>query len=315
MSFTRVNPPGFAVGDVLTSAQMNSLDIDHANALDKTSAGDTLNGVVTISGSGQIVVTTSQGIKATTGSIVSTGAGGIGTTAVTGITTSVANGIGPGIAGGISDGGFAGGIRAITAGGIQSSVVGGIQLAGGATDWVSFSATRGHAMSFSPKPQGTVDGTNWSMPSSGSGLPQLTSLTTTAQPILLELPLHDGGTLFQIAVYFIVGNTHTSAPATPPTIDIRRATIASFGGSTVSLFSTGPQPFFSAGSPPSGATWYNGGLIQAFAPTANQNNVINRSTYVYFMVLTDEAGTGSHTSNDYVGFQVSYTGIPNMMFP
>lgn len=50
MSFSRINGPGWAVGDKVTSAQMNALDIDHANALDKTTAGDTIVGVVTVNG-------------------------------------------------------------------------------------------------------------------------------------------------------------------------------------------------------------------------------------------------------------------------
>lgn len=39
MSFTRVKPSGWAFGEILTSAQMNSLDIDHANAFDASTGG------------------------------------------------------------------------------------------------------------------------------------------------------------------------------------------------------------------------------------------------------------------------------------
>lgn len=39
MSFTRVNPLGWALFEELTSAQMNALDIDHANALDVVGGG------------------------------------------------------------------------------------------------------------------------------------------------------------------------------------------------------------------------------------------------------------------------------------
>ena len=54
MSFTRVNVGGWGVGAQLTSAQQNQLDIDHANALDKTTAGDTINGTVVVTGAGII---------------------------------------------------------------------------------------------------------------------------------------------------------------------------------------------------------------------------------------------------------------------
>lgn len=39
MSFTRAKPAGWATGEVLTSAQQNQLDADHANAVDGRSPG------------------------------------------------------------------------------------------------------------------------------------------------------------------------------------------------------------------------------------------------------------------------------------
>ncbi len=84
MSFARVNGPGWAVGDKLTSAQQNALDIDHANALDKTVAGDNIAGSVSVSGSiaanvfGSISANAVNGVIATTaGGIASNTAGGI----------------------------------------------------------------------------------------------------------------------------------------------------------------------------------------------------------------------------------------------
>lgn len=47
MSFTRAKPLGWAFGEILTSAQMNALDTDHANAIDKT--GDSITGALTFS--------------------------------------------------------------------------------------------------------------------------------------------------------------------------------------------------------------------------------------------------------------------------
>lgn len=61
MSFSRVNAPGWAVNDKLTSSQMNALDIDHANAVDKTTAGDTVSGTLAIAATGK-VSTSSGGI-------------------------------------------------------------------------------------------------------------------------------------------------------------------------------------------------------------------------------------------------------------
>jgi hypothetical protein len=51
MAFTRANPLGWALYEVLTSAQMNALDIDHANAIDGAAGGSyTPSGLITIDG-------------------------------------------------------------------------------------------------------------------------------------------------------------------------------------------------------------------------------------------------------------------------
>src|ERR1019366_8655652 len=50
-----------SAGDNLTSAQMNALAIDLSNALDKTTAGDTLSGVVNVALTGQIAALLSGG--------------------------------------------------------------------------------------------------------------------------------------------------------------------------------------------------------------------------------------------------------------
>jgi hypothetical protein len=102
MSFVRANPGGWASGATVTSAQLNSLDIDHAAALDKSVAGDTISGVVNIASGGQINAAPGGG------QIVASRAGGI---------------------------------TASLAGGIVSSVNGAIALGAGAADWVTFNGT------------------------------------------------------------------------------------------------------------------------------------------------------------------------------
>ena len=73
MTITRVNPAGWSLGDKLTSAQQNQLDIDHANALDKTSAGDTLSGVVRIQSGGQLLGEVGGAFFATAAGAIETG--------------------------------------------------------------------------------------------------------------------------------------------------------------------------------------------------------------------------------------------------
>jgi hypothetical protein len=87
MAFVRANPGGWAVGDVLTSAQQNALDIDHANSLDKTVAGDTLSGIVTFASTASLLCGFTDNIQATaTNAIQSVASAGISSTVTSGIT-------------------------------------------------------------------------------------------------------------------------------------------------------------------------------------------------------------------------------------
>jgi hypothetical protein len=137
MSFTRVNPGGWAAGAKLTSAQQNQLDIDHANALDKSTAGDTLLGTVSINAApAQISCNRASAISLNTPGALS----GNATHAVTG---GVSGWFTPGVSGGVffdvASGAaclaqaalyasVASGITSTIAGGIASGVSGGIAL-------------------------------------------------------------------------------------------------------------------------------------------------------------------------------------------
>lgn len=73
MSFARVKPGGWALNEKLTSAQQNLLDIDHANALDKT--GDTIGAGDVIGVDGQININSGGAFAALSGSSITLGAG------------------------------------------------------------------------------------------------------------------------------------------------------------------------------------------------------------------------------------------------
>lgn len=162
MSFTRINVAGWAVGAKLTSAQMNALDIDHANAADKTTAGDTISGLWTFAATSEALFTnpntfnlggpgaglagTFQALSANiAGAILAQAAGAIAAAVINGISDGgVSKGIGPTVNKGIWDGGIVGGIAGTVAQGIMayatkaitSSVIGGIQpgISKGITD-------------------------------------------------------------------------------------------------------------------------------------------------------------------------------------
>lgn len=66
MSFTRVKPANWAVNEKLTSTQMNTLDTQQANSVDKTSAGDTVSGPLVFSGAGRFAQSVTTGADANT---------------------------------------------------------------------------------------------------------------------------------------------------------------------------------------------------------------------------------------------------------
>lgn len=66
MSHSRVKPSNWAANEKLTSTQMNSLDTNVSNSVDKTSAGDTVSGPLTLSGAGRIVTNVVTGANADT---------------------------------------------------------------------------------------------------------------------------------------------------------------------------------------------------------------------------------------------------------
>ncbi len=133
MSFPRVNPPGWGLGDKVTSAQHNQLDIDHSNSLDKTVAGDTLFGVLTMASGAQIIC----------------------------------------LHGGQIQGQAATAIQGNVAASIISLVVGAIQHQGGPTDWVTFNNPRSRSIVVPLMPLGPVTGwsanTNGTFTASANG--------------------------------------------------------------------------------------------------------------------------------------------------
>jgi hypothetical protein len=73
MAFSLIGP--WAVGDNVTSAQMNAVAINLSNALDKTTAGDTLSGVVNIAASGQIAANFAAGVQSNAPAAIRTNVG------------------------------------------------------------------------------------------------------------------------------------------------------------------------------------------------------------------------------------------------
>lgn len=274
MAFSRVNSGGWATNAKFTSTQCNQLDIDHANALDKSVAGDTLNGIVQIAATGGIECTTPGG--------------GIGSF-------------------------IPGGIIAETSASIISNTVGGIALCGGSTDYPTYSVVSGSTVipasrSFSrvvPLMVNTVF-SGWTASLSGPGF------TAAGTFQIFTLPtLWNGATLSSVSVAFIVESSHSGVPANLPSISVSRYALTGSPGASVSALSTTSVQSFSP-APGSGAAWYNSGAYQALTYTANQNNVINSTLYQYVIGITDEYGANSIAGNYYVAATLNYTAVANM---
>lgn len=248
MSLVNPKPGGYAVGGKVASAEMNQLCNEISLALDKSTAGDDLSGVVVVIGSGQI--------------------------------------------------------QASVAAAFQTTTPGGLQLAGGATDWPTFSAPRTISRYIHFGPCNLQSG--WTIFS-----PQLYPFAIvgpgTNQPQGIVIPARTGWTLTSVNLQMAVGQSHTSVPAVFPSLNVLRSTIPSIGGSpsptVVSLASGGAVSFTAS----TGSTWYAGGLVQQISLSCNQNNVIDESAYVYTVSLFDESGSNSLSGNIYYGAEAIYT--------
>ena len=221
----------------------------------------------------------------------------------------VVNGIGASVAGGIGDGGVVGGLG--------TSVAGGFALGGGALDWPTFGVG---GASYRSKPRMVSMKPNGALASGWTGAAPLPGLVgpgnTTSQFCVLEASdLHNGATLLNFTIYFIVGNSHAGgAPGTYPTAAILRYPIAS-PGSYVYLLSTGGGFASATNAGSGGSGWYASGATQSWTYTCNQHNVIDTTQYAYALQIIDENGSNAESGNTFLYANAGLTFIPNMAFP
>ncbi len=279
MAFTRVNPPGFSFGGKLTHAQMNQLDIDHANALDKTIAGDELEGIVTMANGASIRANTPGA------TIIGSVANAVQITALFGLNIA-------------------------TAQGLVTSVPGGFVLGGGSSDYPVMNPAR-------PIPRGRPMlphlqfNTGWapgpgSLSSSSNNWSVAGPATTQNQPFRLD-QLIDGSTLTSVAISFFVGGTHAGGlPANLPTFSVQAVAYDGTPFAVLPLNSTDTTAGLSP-SPASGAAWHNANAMQTFVYTCNQHNVVDTEKYLYLLQIVDENGSGSELGNGYFAATATMT--------
>ena len=332
MTISKVNPSGFGVNSLLSSAQMNAFDTKIITALDKTTAGDTLAGAITVASGGSITLAAGATLSAPSTSYVALtlGVGAvINANAVGVIGSNAASAIYSAAAGGIRSS-FVGGIDTNVAGGISSGVAGGINLAGGVNDYPTFparprtivqpcdvcagvSVTSGGALN--PALNGVASPFS---PAAGvayfieSGTMRTNSIVNTnsvgGSSYYFPLrSLHHGATLGS-AVLSFTPSAHASLPSyQQPSFGIYR-TPAAYSGGPVGLLSTS---FVTLAAATVGA--YNAPQTLTFTP--NQNSVIDTTQYIYFAIVWDEAGaSGALIGNRFASIAMNYTGITDMRF-
>lgn len=145
-------------------------------------------------------------------------------------------------------------------------------------------------------------GSGWA----ASSFPGLSGPATNAVTALALNGMVDGATLTTIDVLFSVA-TVAHTPANFPSLEVVRQEL------TVGIDPVATQLDLST-SPNQAAGAYAGsnGSLQLLRYTANQNNVIDNSKYLYYLKLTDEWGSSSVSGNLYVGVKLGYTAIGDM---
>jgi hypothetical protein len=130
------------------------------------------------------------------------------------------------------------------------------------------------------------------------------ALNAVSNPASFYMPIRliDGLTLSAIVMYFLTNNGHGSLPTTGPTIKLARAafTVGATLG-TESIIGTGSYVL------PANVGLYNANELRIVANTAVAGHVVDSVNYTYTLTVTDEAGGGAISGNDFFAYAVAYT--------
>lgn len=317
MSFSRVNGSGWAVGDRFTSAQANQLDIDHANALDKSTANDTILGNVAIGSGAQISLPNATSAINITGNGAAVNASGNGS------------------------------LIEVTGAGALFKTSGGGRLQHADNDYPTLApghAGTGRSITIPAQKflafKFTITATtsmNTMIPTTsaivynttgvGSGSPsvQLPGVSASSgSPFALCMPLssrlHQGATLASVQVCFSKGIASTAVPASGDMQACRvfRNTISSdqqaagTADNPVNLGALGQY------TPPGTVAAWNGSgtnLFRIVTATCTTNNVIDTSAFFYWLVFFDMCGANADVASNVYWVKLVYSNIADLRFP
>jgi hypothetical protein len=202
-------------------------------------------------------------------------------------------------------------IEATVVAGLRSTTPGGIELAGGSSDWPTFSAIRSRTVWQPPVPNGFSTG--WAAYLAASALGTVGIVgpgpgsAASVQCCLLP-NVHNGSELEQFLVLMTVGQSHSGVPANLPLFSLYAKPISGVGTDT-------NLGNFTIPTPGSGAAWYNSGNPQQFTFSVSGTPTLASGTYIYYLQVVDEYGTNSLSGNIYQAFGLAFGNIGNMAFP
>lgn len=345
MTFSSVNPPvGWVTNEPLTHTQLNQINTNLTNALDKTgdnvASGGGISGLIEVLTGGEIDINSGGVLKSKSGSTVNFQSGTTttlagtnaisGTTTITGATTLNANlttltGKTVTMNSGSTLTANSGSTTNLN-GATAVASTGTITLASGST----FNANSGSVVTITNSPSSNFKTTtfaNFITPQTRTLINPINTFSSTTGSIssygigaaidtgvggtfIVPLRPHHGATLFNVAVGFFVGTAHAGIPANLPQIKVSRFNAAS-PLTEEFLSSTSTQTF---PMPVSGAAYYNGGALQAFNFTCNQNNVIDNNNYIYYLYILNESGANSQNNNVFGSIILSFNAISSQIW-
>ena len=295
MSFTKIRPGGFGANTTLTSAEVQTLDVDHANALDKN--GDTVGAAATITFPVGSTLTT-NGVLNAVGAVncystVTFGVGGAGDIVVTNLGSLTLNtGATCNINSLMSLRGAGSGITTFT----------GARVSLGDSDWVLLPNTHtGRTQRvLVPLNFGALYGTGWSIANNALGT-GVTGPATTDHGTVLLPSLWNGALLNSVDLLFSTPTTHTTVPTNFPTL--------LFQSKTLNVGFSAPTGWTGASAsvsyPAETVASYNNGGVKKI--TVLPALTIDRSNTQYSCLIGDENGGGALAGVVYLAVALNYT--------
>lgn len=127
--------------------------------------------------------------------------------------------------------------------------------------------------------------------------------------LVILTEVHDGATLTNIEALFVVDGGHAAVPAGLPYIEAFRMLINGGGAGSIAGLNIAGGANFPA---PASVAAYEAAGVKSWSLAVDQNNVIDRSQYLYYLRIDDESGANALAGNMFLGFKLTFTTITDM---